>query len=498
MADFEAIQLGLSLTWLAFILAFGFICGSFINVLVYRLPRGLGIITPPSACTACGTRLTWRENFPVFGWLWLRGRCRFCRTKISIEYPLIELLVGVMFAGLFMLWLMDEASLRMLGMDVSGWRPEWAFLGASRMWPMLLLGFALVGSLVAVTLIDARTFTIPLAIPWFMTVAGFVVHPLHAAWIGTRAGSRLPAMAGDWTIPTVDGPWIGASLGGLMGIGLSVLLLHFRLFPRSFSDYEQWEAGAQEAIERAKNQEGEGGSQGASPQNGIPLRLVIRRTLLLTGPTIALMFLGFTLGLRLGRPMLGWGIGLGVGLTIGAFLRRVGEGASEHLEPMWVQYPHARREMLKEIIYLLPCIGLAMAGWWIASRIGDAGAPLWLRALGGSVMGYLVGGGVVWLFRILGSLAFGKEAMGLGDVHLMAGVGAILGWIDPVIVFFIAPFLGVAWFLAGAAWSTFFRREGTALPYGPHLAAATLMVLYARPIFEQAIALIANQGMALP
>ncbi|MCH8937615.1 MAG: prepilin peptidase [Gemmatimonadetes bacterium] len=65
-------------------------------------------------------------------------------------------------------------------------------------------------------------------------------------------------------------------------------------------------------------------------------------------------------------------------------------------------------------------------------------------------MGYLVGGGVVWGIRIFGSLAFGKEAMGLGDVHLMAAVGACIGWIDSTVAFFIAAPIGLAWVLISA------------------------------------------------
>ena len=90
------------------------------------------------------------------------------------------------------------------------------------------------------------------------------------------------------------------------------------------------------------------------------------------------------------------------------------------------------REMVRELIFVGPCLVLALGGWLLGGSF-QAEAPIWVRALGGSVLGYLAGGGVVWGVRIFGSLLFGKEAMGLGDVHLMAGVGAILGWADPTI-----------------------------------------------------------------
>jgi leader peptidase (prepilin peptidase)/N-methyltransferase len=99
-------------------------------------------------------------------------------------------------------------------------------------------------------------------------------------------------------------------------------------------------------------------------------------------------------------------------------------------------------------------------------------------------MGYLIGGGVVWLVRILGSLAFGKEAMGLGDVHLMAAVGACMGWIDTTLAFFLAAFVGVFWAILGRVYSGSLAR---AMPYGPFLAVATLIVFLAKPAIERAL-----------
>ena len=71
-----------SLTGLFFFFALGAIVGSFLNVVVYRLPRGENLVFPSSACPKCGTNLTWRENLPIIGWIMLGGRCRFCRSKI--------------------------------------------------------------------------------------------------------------------------------------------------------------------------------------------------------------------------------------------------------------------------------------------------------------------------------------------------------------------------------------------------------------------------------
>lgn len=69
--------------------------GSFLNVLVWRWPRGRSVIREPSACPHCAQRIHWRDNLPILGWLLLGGRCRQCQQSIAIRYPLVELLVGL-------------------------------------------------------------------------------------------------------------------------------------------------------------------------------------------------------------------------------------------------------------------------------------------------------------------------------------------------------------------------------------------------------------------
>jgi leader peptidase (prepilin peptidase)/N-methyltransferase len=80
---------------------FGLVIGSFLNVCIYRLPRDLSIVWPASRCTACGRELSWYENIPVFSYAGLRGRCRTCGERISVMYPLIELLTGAVFVATY-------------------------------------------------------------------------------------------------------------------------------------------------------------------------------------------------------------------------------------------------------------------------------------------------------------------------------------------------------------------------------------------------------------
>src|SRR5690606_5401406 len=85
-------------------LLFGLIVGSFINVVILRLPQYKGIVWDRSACRSCSTQLSWYENIPLVSYILLRGKCRTCKASISIQYPLIELIHGIVSAYLFYNW----------------------------------------------------------------------------------------------------------------------------------------------------------------------------------------------------------------------------------------------------------------------------------------------------------------------------------------------------------------------------------------------------------
>jgi leader peptidase (prepilin peptidase)/N-methyltransferase len=75
--------------WLLVVI--GLAVGSFLNVVIYRLPRQRSLVWPGSACPRCGAAIRWYDNVPVLGWLLLRGRCRDCKAPISVRYPVVEL-----------------------------------------------------------------------------------------------------------------------------------------------------------------------------------------------------------------------------------------------------------------------------------------------------------------------------------------------------------------------------------------------------------------------
>jgi len=87
---------------LLFFFIIGLMVGSFLNVCIWRIPRQKSIIFPPSHCPQCGQPIKVRDNIPLVSYLFLRGRCRFCKTKISLRYPLVEFLTAIIFLLLFL------------------------------------------------------------------------------------------------------------------------------------------------------------------------------------------------------------------------------------------------------------------------------------------------------------------------------------------------------------------------------------------------------------
>ncbi|MDI6709701.1 MAG: prepilin peptidase [Thermoanaerobacterales bacterium] len=199
---------------------FGLLVGSFLNVIIHRLPRGESIVLPPSRCPHCGGRLSISDLVPLFSYLWLRGRCRRCGTGISLRYPLVELLTGVLFVSLY------------------------AQFGLQ---PLLAKHLFLASLLVAVAFIDMEHYLIPNRVV-LVGLAGGV--PLNLwvrdlTFLSAVLGALVPAAfffllalatrggvgGGDIKLAAVIGlflgwPWgllavfLGALAGGILGLAL--------------------------------------------------------------------------------------------------------------------------------------------------------------------------------------------------------------------------------------------------------------------------------------
>ncbi|WP_414754833.1 prepilin peptidase [Anabaena sp. CCY 9910] len=220
-----------------FVFALGASIGSFINVVVYRLPAGLSILWPPSRCPHCLNQLKAYDNVPVLGWIWLKGRCRYCKSQISLRYPVVEAVTGIIFLCVFLIF---HVSILTLG--------YWTFCS----W------------LLALSLIDLDTMTLPNPLTKsglvlglvFQMVVGYVSDPslpglirhLMMGIVGAVLGLWLfeaiallgvflqkEAMgAGDAKLAAMMGAWLGwrylllagliaCTLGTLVGIGAIML-----------------------------------------------------------------------------------------------------------------------------------------------------------------------------------------------------------------------------------------------------------------------------------
>lgn len=378
-----------------FLFALGACVGSFINVVAIRLPAGMGLVQPPSRCPVCGRRLRWHENIPVLGWFLVRGRCRSCGTRVSPAYAVVELLVGAMFAGLYLLLFAVDPSGRWGG----AWPAWFQSTGLMASMPAFAALCALMSALVAATLSDLRTYLIPIQVTAWPTAIGCIAWSVQAM-LGPATAPAHALWRERWPVPLPDWTVTGLALGAASGLLLSNILLRTGRILPSFHDYHEFQ-------------------RDDSP---------------------------------------------------------------------FADYPHARREIWREIRFVLPAVvagtvGAAIAHW-LATRSGSPASlpPLPVAALSASVLGYLVGAGLVWAVRVLGTLAKGVEAMGMGDVHLMGAAGAVLGWIDPTVAFFVAPFIGLAWIAATAVAGRMRGGGRREIPYGPHLAMAVLIVMLLRPL----------------
>src|SRR5687767_34331 len=389
------------LPFILFVFAVGACIGSFLNVVIWRLPRGESLSHPGSHCPKCNTPLAWKDNIPVFGWLKLGGRCRYCREPISPRYPIVEAVTGLLFVfyyAMFFIFQIGPCAAVTTPAVTEGVGGAVAFRPAlmiQKDWAMYGLYMALIAGLLAASLIDAELFIIPLQIPWLLAGLGVVVHAI----IDT------PRTPGALNV----GPVAGAlAAGGALGPGVSLLLWSRNIIPMSFPHGEPMLEVDQVPPSDMKAPEGKK-------------------------------------------------------------LDYAGE-----IPPKYTK-SEIRREIGKELVFLLPPMVLAVlwlsmmnafpafSQWWERMMRYN-----WLSGLLGSIFGALIGAFVVWITRILGTLGFGRVAMGLGDVHLMFGVGAIVGAGAATVAFFIAPFFGLVLALWMIATGT--RRE---LPYGPYLSLAT-------------------------
>jgi len=471
---------------------FGAIIGSFLNVVIYRLPRDLSISNPRwSMCPSCGTRIRAYDNIPVLGWLWLRGRCRACRAAISPMYPLVEGLTALSFVTVWDALFVGQ---------VHG---TWASLIQD--WPLLVAAWTLVAVLMAVSVMDIDAYMLDVRPLWLSMGVGAVMLTI---WFVSRGDDVIPRF-----FSTVTGDRSkGASVGGLVPLPPSLCLVGAvmgvawvlteclrKLVARPAT-------GDDPAVE---TEEAEFPAPEAETKREPRFQ------------PLPVLFLAFALA-----ALMAWVIGDGMGwietTEVNALLT-IARGVAvcvilmaaivlsslthrpvddEIIEEIEAERDAARSMVLREFVGLLPAFIAGGALFAMMKANGQLGLPLDALPLVGNLSGAalqaagglcwaiaaIVGGAAVgWSVRIGGTLLFGKEAFGSGDIYILAAIGAGFGFWAA----FFALFLGVLLALLGVVLSLF-GKTSRAIPFGPWLSLGALLYLWLAPdllaYFQPAIA----------
>lgn len=209
----------------------GLVIGSFLNVVIWRVPRGESIASPPSHCPSCGNPVRPRDNVPVVSWLLLRGRCRDCKTQISRRYPLVELATGVVFAVMAVRFGFDAvlpAFLYLAAVGVALWMID---LDVKRLPNAIVLPSYIVA---AVLLTGASAVTgewgdLLRAVLGMAALYGFYfalafIYPAGMGFGDVKLAGVLGLYLGylGWG-EVVTGAFLGFLFGGVVGIGLMVV-----------------------------------------------------------------------------------------------------------------------------------------------------------------------------------------------------------------------------------------------------------------------------------
>lgn len=456
--------------WYGTILALllGGCAGSFVNAVIYRWPRGMSLLSPSrSFCPTCDHTIAWYDNVPVLSYLRLGGRCRHCRHPISLQYPLVELATALVFV---------------ITLDAFfAARQRFGIGDMADDWPMLVAHWGLWAGLIALAVMDLEFYLVDIHITWAICLVGLLG---HAIW--TPAGSK------DWIRATPAQTLFTVAVTTGLTIG-------YFLFLRGRPELDQEEtledekpsSTPPEAVQPAKRQIG-------------PLLIVA--ILLVVAYAVLVATMGAQRPLR--HPQLlerrhlitqlaperesdAGAIRLAAGLAL-TFIGLVLAGSQPSPEAdeaivtaIHEEAPLARRNALSEMRLLLPAtiLGLAslilLASCWgpaVESRVGRLlewapwghWRPFWGVAT--ALAGWIIGGLIGWLTRVIGTLVFGKEALGMGDVHILAAAGAVAGWPVALMGFFMSAVLALLGLII-----IHFRRQSRMLPFGPWLALGFLV-----------------------
>ena len=421
-----------------FVYVIGLCVGSFLNVVVYRLPRGLSLSKPTwSFCPRCQTTLRWYDNLPVLGWLLLRARCRYCHQPISAQYPLVEAITGLAFVLTYYLLFVAQAR---VGAGDLTWRTDI---------PLLLAWLVLVAVLIACSAMDLLLYVVDTRITDVALVAGIVLYALWPRHDFFGECVATPAAAATAVMFVVSGLMLwrsrrrdsssaedkravapsladnaAAVLAIVLFVGLAVWLLAGAALP------------------------------GSSPSGVFELAV-----------PAALLALFVAMVLTGGQP------------------RAVDDELRATIE---AEASSARGVTMRELLWLTPAIVAGIVTYVVVDRVPAVG-DVWrsitswtpigrFAPLGGMVFavhGAIVAAAAGWIIRVFFTLVFGREAFGTGDIYILAAAGAAGGWDIALLGFLLSVPIALLGWIAGLV----LKRTGM-IPFGPPLAIGFLAALW--------------------
>lgn len=438
-----------------FILLLGLCVGSFLNVVIHRLPRDESLVHPGSHCPACSRPLQWYENIPLVSYILLTARCRTCKCPIPIRYPAVEAVTGVTFLAIY-----DAA---FVGQVISG------FTHPAADWAVLLAILWLAGSLLVSSAIDIESYTIDLRITYLCALVALGLWTIQG-----HTTPFVPASNATW-IATAGGTWIGMIAWWIVQARLT-------------------EPANPDTTPQTHPDDPAQPVQADTTHTALPSHATSSGHVLRTAGAIILLVLVILLWLYATRgseqaytqyPMRGiaYVSVLFVAIVIaGSSTREVDEEIVETIEE---ERFTARQMAMSELAGLLPAIGCGLVTWLLVTRLHSIGAAFdaavhwqpvdnWqpILGFGHALVGATIAAAFGWCVRIVFTLVFGKEAMGQGDIHLLAAAGAAVGWTAAVVGFFAGSILALLGVLAMLMW-----KRSSALPFGPWISLGIFLVL---------------------
>ncbi len=413
----------------------GLCVGSFLNVVVFRLPAGMSLLSPSrSFCPTCRAPISAGDNIPVLSWLLLRGRCRACRVPISPQYPLVEALSGLAFLLAYVLIFDAAARLHVQ-------QPRLA-----TDWPLLASWLVLIAALIASSVVDLRWYLVDVRVTNFALLIGVLA---LAFW------PRAAELASAFHAPLLGGASATLLVSGFL-LWRGPLEPEPALEPLATPTKEQPAASRLARIGVAAlllTALGLLAGSGQSPELRDPL-----------------IWLGF--GVIFVVTALAGGQSRDSDARVEAEIERESGAARAQTfaELRWLALPL----MSGVLCYLLiERVQPVQDAWLAALRwLPIAGiAPLAGMAI--ACTGAVIAASAGWLLRIVFTLVFGREAFGVGDIYILAAAGACAGW-D---VALLGLLLSVGLAMVGWALGMFLKRS-VLIPYGPWLSIGFVLALW--------------------